>query len=106
MAEAKFKILKSTELFPIRNNPNPEAIGMKYDVELHDADNIIVNYRVTVIEGNPIDRWEIYDTQGNNIGSGSYLGKKIIDFIKLDISCKSFVNDDGIEQWFNEQDFN
>ena len=105
MPEAKFKILKSTELFPIRNNPNPEAIGMKYDVELHDADNIIVNYRVTVIEGNP-DKWEIYDTRGNNIGPGSYLGKKIVDFIKLDAACKAFVNDDGIDQWFNEQDFN
>ena len=33
MPEAKFKILNSTELFPIRNNPNPEAIGMKYDID-------------------------------------------------------------------------
>ncbi len=103
MPEAKFKILNSTELFPIRNNPNPEAIGMKYDIELHDADNVVVNYRVTVIEGNPIDKWEIYDIRGNNIGPGSYLGKKIVDFVKLEVSARAFVDGDAMDKWFNEQ---
>ena len=83
MAEAKFKILNSKELYATTPDPNPEVLGMKYDVELHDADNVVVNYRVILIEGNPIDKWEIYDTRGNNIGPGSYLGKKIIDFVKV-----------------------
>ena len=30
-------------------------------------------------------------------------GKKIIDFVKLEISTRVFVDDDAMDKWFNEQ---
>lgn len=105
MAEAKFKILNSKELYATTPDPNPEVLGMVYDIQLDDADGVMVQYRVSVIEGAQGDIWTIttFGVSGHDVDPASRFGKKIVDFIKLDIACKSFVEDDELmDQWYND----
>ena len=46
--------------------------------------------------------WNI-TKDGTNIDPESRFGKKIIDFVKLEISTRVFVDDDAMDKWFNEQ---
>ena len=48
------------------------------------------------------DIWNITN-DGVNIDPESRFGKKIIDFVKLEISTRVFVDDDAMDKWFNEQ---
>ena len=96
--EAKFKILHSRELTTTTPDPNPECIGMVYDIQLDDADGVMVQYRVSVIEGHVPgeDIWTIttFGVSGHDIDPSSRFGQKIVDFVKLDMVCKSFIDDD------------
>ena len=106
--EAKFKILSSRELTATTPDPNPECVGMVYDIQLDDADGVMVQYRVSVIDGAQGDIWTIttFGVTGHDIDPVSRFGKKIVDFVKLDMVCKSFVDDDAaLDKWYNEQSF-
>ena len=96
--QAKFKILHSRELTTTTPDPNPECIGMVYDIQLDDADGVMVQYRVSVIEGHVPGEgiWTIttFGVSGHDIDPSSRFGQKIVDFVKLDMVCKSFIDDD------------
>ena len=109
--QAKFKVLHSRELTTTTPDPNPECIGMVYDIQLDDADGVQVQYRVSVIEGHVPgeDIWTIttFGVSGHDIDPTSRFGVKIVDFVKLDMVCKSFIDDgEAMDKWYNEQTFN
>ena len=107
--EAKFKVLSSRELTATTPDPNPECLGMVYDIQLDDADGVQVQYRVSVIDGAQGDIWTIttFGVLPYNIDPASRFGKKMVDFIKLDMVCKSFIDDgEALDKWYNEQTFN
>ena len=100
--QAKFKTLDHKDLYATTPDPNPELLGMLYNIQLDDADGDVSFYRVTVLDGTDGDIWNITN-DGTNIDSESRFGKKIVDFVKLEISARAFVNNDGMDNWFNEQ---
>ena len=102
MPEAKFKTLDYKDLYATTPDPNPEMLGMVYNIQLHDADGDVSFYRVTVLDGRDGDIWNITN-DGTNIDPESRFGKKIIDFVKLEISTRVFVDGDAMDNWFNEQ---
>ena len=103
--QAKFKILSKRELTATTPDPNPELLGMVYDIQLDDADGVIVQYRVSVIDGAKGDIWTIttFGVSGHDIDPTSRFGKKLVDFVKIDMICKMVHEDDATDQWFNEQ---
>jgi len=94
--EAKFKVLSRRELTATTPDPNPEILGMVYDIQLDDADGVMVQYRVSVIEGAKGDIWTIttFGVTGHDIDPNSVFGEKILDFVKLDMVCIAFQDDD------------
>ena len=106
--EAKFKILSSRELTVTTPDPNPECIGMVYDIQLDDADGVMVQYRVSVIDGAQGDIWTIttFGVTGHNIDPVSRFGQKIVDFVKIHMVSKPFIeSDDSGSRRFSEQNF-
>ena len=105
--QAKFKILNSRELYATTPDPNPEVLGMVYDIQLDDADGVMVQYRVSVIEGAKGDVWTIttFGVTGHDIDPTSRFGKKLVDFVKIHMVCKEFEEDDLMDKWYNEQTF-
>jgi len=105
MAEAKFKILNSKAFTATTPNPNPEVLGMVYDIQLDDADDIMVQYRVSVIDGAQGGIWTItnFGVNGYNTDPTSRLGKKIIDFAWNAFHLK-FISeiDEIMDQWYND----
>ena len=106
--EAKFKVLSKRELTATTPDPNPEILGMVYDIQLDDADDVQVPYRVSVIDGAKGDIWTITTSEGpgHDIDPTSRFGKKVVDFVKLDMVCVAFQDDELMDQWFNEQTIN
>ena len=106
--EAKFKVLSKRELTATTPDPNPEILGMVYDIQLDDADDVQVPYRVSVIDGAKGDIWTIttFGVTGHDIDPTSRFGEKILDFVKLDMVCVAFQDDELMDQWFNEQTIN
>ena len=102
MGKAKFTTLDHKDLYATTPDPNPEILGMLYNIQLNDADGDVSFYRVTVLDGRDGDIWNITN-DGTNIDPESRFGKKIIDFVKLEISTRVFVDDDAMDKWFNEQ---
>ena len=100
--KAKFKILSSREVISaptstqIHQLSGDGYLGTIYDVHLDDADGVSAQYRVSIIQGLDGDIWTITALNDINhvIEATSRFGKKIVDFIKLDISK---------EYWYNEQ---
>jgi len=111
--EAKFKVLSSRELTATTPDPNPELLGMIYDIQLDDADGVMVQYRVSVTDGAQYDRnlgdiWSIttFGVTGHNIDHTSRFGKKIVDFAKQGMVSKPFIeSDDSGSRRFSEQNF-
>jgi len=106
--EAKFKVLSSRELTATTPDPNPELLGMVYDIQLDDADGVMVQYRVSVIDGAKGDIWTIttFGVSGHDIEPTSRFGKKIIDFAKQGMVSKPFIeSDDSGSRRFSEQNF-
>ena len=102
MPEAKFKTLDYKDLYATTPDPNPELLGMLYNIQLDDADGDVSFYRVTVLDGRDGDIWNITN-DGTNIDPDSRFGKKIVDFVKLEVSARAFVDGDAMDKWFNEQ---
>ena len=106
--EAKFKVLSSRELTATTPDPNPELLGMVYDIQLDDADGVMVQYRVSVIDGAKGDIWTIttFGVSGHDIEPTSRFGKKIIDFAKQGMVSNPFIeSDDSGSRRFSEQNF-
>ena len=100
--QAKFKTLDHKDLYATTPDPNPEILGMLYNIQLDDADGDVSFYRVTVLDGRDGDIWNITN-EGANIDPESRFGKKIVDFVKLEVSTRLFVDNDAMDNWFNEQ---
>jgi len=108
--KAKFKVLNSKELTSATLEFY-ECLGIVYDIQLDDADDVMVQYRVSGIEGHIPGEyiWTIttFGVSGHDIDPTSRFGQKILDFIKLDMVCKSFIDDGAaMDKWYSEQHTN
>jgi hypothetical protein len=103
MTKAKFKILNSRELTTA--DIKPEYLGMMYDIQLDDADGVMVQYRVSAISSGQSHVWSIaeFGVTGHIIDPTSRFGKKIVNACK---QTNIFIqSDDSGSMRFNQQNF-